>query len=157
MRYWVRFPTLCHAFFLFRVSWYQCIPSTYQVHTMFVSAHASSTYQVHTKYIPSEVFQFKVQTSMYSVVTRAVSLHTMLSYSTALNRALHGTYHLVLQPVKIQHMNSKLESVRKRLHLPSLCLFLCKLHPVSNLCVPLNRDRLYKVVCTVKCQFKAVM
>ncbi len=75
--------------------------------------------------IPSEVFQFKVQTSMCSVVTRAVSV--------------------------------QLESVRKCLHLPSVCLRLCKLHPVSNSYVSLNRDRLYKVVCTVKCRFKAVL
>ncbi len=56
-----------------------------------------------------------------------------------------------------EHMNSKLESVCKRLHFASLCLLLCKLHPASNSCVPLNRDRLYKVVCTVKCRFKAVL
>jgi hypothetical protein len=117
-------------------------------------------YKVHTKYslgwswyMLVKVFQFTVQTSMYSLSRDCISTYNNI-VQDLLETTFHCTYYLV-QPVTIQG-TSELE-VRTRLHLSSLCLRLCKLHPASNSCVPLNRDRLYKVICTVKRRFKEVL
>jgi hypothetical protein len=48
----------------------------------------------------------------------------------------------------------KLEAVRQRLHVASLCLGLL---PASISCVPVNHDSLCKVVCTVTRQYKLVL
>jgi hypothetical protein len=56
-----------------------------------------------------------------------------------------------------ERMNSKLEAVYKGVDIDKVSADVYVLIPASISCVPLNRDRLYKVVCTLNCWFKAVL
>ncbi len=54
-------------------------------------------------------------------------------------------------------MNSKLDADYKGADIDYVSAYVYVLIPAPNSCLLLNHDLLYKVVCTVKCRFKAVL